>query len=135
MIETLRDRILRHEGLRLKVYKDSIGYDTIGVGRLLSNGISQDEAMLMLDNDIERAKIQVNKELPWVLGLDEIRQNVLIEMCFQLGINRMMLFKHMISACRDGDYDKAANEMINSAWHMQTSARCEELANLMRKGA
>lgn len=133
-METLRDRVLRHEGIRLKVYKDSLGYDTIGVGRLLSNGISQEEAMFMLDSDLKRCKIQVSSELPWTLGIDDARRDVLIEMCFQLGINRLLTFKRMISAMRDGFYEQAAKEMLNSAWHAQTPKRCEELALIMERG-
>ncbi len=134
MTESLQDRILRHEGIRLKVYNDSLGFATIGVGRLLSNGISQDEAMLMLDNDIDRCQIQVAKNLPWVLGLDDIRQGVLVEMAFQLGINRLLMFKKALAAMRDHDWGTAAKEMLDSTWHKQSPSRAEELAELMLTG-
>lgn len=134
-METLHDRIVRHEGLRLKPYKDSLGYLTIGVGRCLdTNGITKDEAFYMLDNDISRVKREVAKEFPWIIGLDETRQEVLYEMCFQLGINRMSLFKRMIAALRDGRYDDAAEEMLDSGWHKQTPKRCEEMALIMKRG-
>jgi lysozyme len=134
-METLRDRIIRHEAIRLKPYKDSQGYLTIGVGRCIElRGISEDEAFYMLNNDLVNSKHDVNQAMPWVLGLDDARLNVLYEMCFQLGINRLLLFQKMINALRDGDYNRAADEMLNSAWHRQAPNRCEELAKIMRNG-
>lgn len=132
MTETLRDMIIRHEGIRLKPYRDSLGVLTIGVGRNLEKGLSEEEVFFLLNNDITNVKYEVNKNFPWVLGLDEARMNVIYNMCFQLGINRLSLFRKMLSACRDGDYETAANEMINSMWHKQTPKRCEELATIMR---
>jgi lysozyme len=132
---TLRERIISHEGIRLKPYHDSLGYLTIGVGRCLEgHGISKDEALYMLDNDIARVKRETVQAMPWLIGLDDIRQEVIYEMVFQLGINRTLLFKKMLNAVREGDYEKAAQEMISSVWRKQTPARCEELANIMKRG-
>jgi lysozyme len=134
-MESLRDRIIRHEGIRLKLYKDSLGYLTIGVGRCIElRGISEDEAFYMLNNDLLNSKREVNENMPWVLGLDEMRLNVLYEMSFQLGFNRLSLFKKMLSAMREGDFNRAADEMLDSAWHRQTPKRCEELAKIIRNG-
>lgn len=131
----LRDRIIEHEGLRLKPYKCSMGYLTIGVGRNLeTNGISKQEAMMLLDNDMERCKADVARNMPWSLDLDDMRKGVLVEMVFQLGIGRVMLFKKMISALREHNYEAAANEVLTSAWHKQTPKRCETLARIMREG-
>lgn len=135
MIESLRDRIIRHEGIKLQPYKDNQGYLTIGVGRCIElRGISEDEAFYMLNNDILNSKREVNENMPWVLGLDEARLNVLYEMCFQLGFNRLSLFKKMLNAMREGDFNRAADEMLNSAWHGQDPKRCEELAKIIRNG-
>lgn len=134
MTESLRDMIIRHEGIRAKPYHDSVGVLTIGVGRNLEKGLSEDEIFYLLNNDINNVKYEVNKNFPWVLGLDEARMNVIYNMCFQLGINRLSLFRKMLASCRDGDYETAANEMINSMWHKQTPKRCEELANIMKNG-
>lgn len=134
-MESLQDRIIRHEGLRLLPYTCTAGRLTIGVGRNIQDiGISKEEAYHMLDNDIDRVKQQLKTNLSWVLSLDEARKNVLIEMCFQLGINRLMTFKKMLNACRDGDYALASSEMTNSAWHTQTPKRCDELALIMLDG-
>lgn len=130
--ETLRQRILRHEGLRLRAYKDTVGKLTIGVGRNIQDkGISEEEALYLLDNDIAEVKEQVGKALPWTLGLNEPRQEVLFEMCFQLGLAGLLGFKNTLAAIRDGNYAKAASGMLQSAWHTQTPGRCEELAEIM----
>ena len=88
----------------------------------------------MLDNDINISKHEVNEKMPWTLGLDELRLEVLYEMCFQLGFNRLSMFKKMLNAMREGDFNRAADEMLNSAWHKQTPKRCEELSKIMRNG-
>lgn len=135
MTETLSQRLLRHEGIRLRVYKDSLGKITIGVGRCLeTEGISEDEAMIMLQNDIDDVKEAVAQVFPWMLGLDDARKDVLYEMAFQLGIGGLQGFPKMIVAIRDHDYKTASKEMLNSAWHIQTPGRCEELAKIMLNG-
>lgn len=135
MSESLEQRIMRHEGLRLRPYADTLGKLTIGYGRCLTtNGISTDEAMQLLENDIDEAKIAMNQSFPWVLGLDDVRQGVIIEMIFQLGVAGVQGFPKMIAEIREKDYNIAAKEMLNSVWHSQTPDRCEELANLMLNG-
>lgn len=136
MSESLQDRLIRHEGIRTAAYRDSRGFLTIGVGRCLdTEGISHDEAIYLLQNDIRNAQQKVVAAMPWVLGLDDERQEVLYEMCFQLGINGLLQFKNMISAIKGGDYAAAAREMLSSAWHTQTPARCEELADIILTGS
>lgn len=135
MSETLRQRLLRHEGLRLRLYNDHLGFATIGVGRCLAKrGISEDEAMLMLDNDIEQCREEVVKALPWVLKLDEARREVLFEMCFQLGLKGLLGFKNTLNAIKEGRYAEAKAGMLNSLWHRQTPERCEELADIILTG-
>jgi lysozyme len=135
MIETLEQRLLRHEGIRLRAYKDSIGKLTIGVGRCLeTKGISEDEAMYMLKNDIDPVKEGVAQAFPWILGLDDARKDVLYEMAFQLGVNGLSGFKAMLVAVRDKDWPSASKSMLQSAWHTQTPNRCEELAEIMLTG-
>ncbi len=135
MTETLEQRIIRHEGFRSLPYKDILGKLTIGYGRCLTtNGISDDEAELMLNNDIEDARLALSQSFPWSLGLNDVRKDVLTEMIFQLGVHGVLGFPRMIAAIRIGDFGSAAKEMLNSVWHTQTPIRCEELANLMLNG-
>lgn len=134
-METLKERIKRHEGFRARAYADTLGKMTIGYGRCLTtNGISEDEAEYMLNNDIEESQFALAQSFPWTLGLDDARKDVLAEMIFQLGVKGVMGFPKMIAAIRIGDFDSAAKEMLNSTWHIQTHARCEELSNIMLTG-
>lgn len=135
MTESLRDRIARHEGFRSRPYKDSLGFMTIGYGRCLdTKGISQDEGLYLLDDDIGEATDRVIAALPWVEQMDDVRRGVLIEMAFQLGLDGLMAFKHMLAAAQQSIWDRAADEMLSSTWAQQTPARAQELTGLMRNG-
>lgn len=135
MVETLRERVERHEGLRLFPYKDSRGFLTIGIGRCIEKkGISRAEAYAMLDNDIEECITDVRQLLPWAPELGDVVFDVLVEMTFQLGITGLMKFKRMLEFLERGDTISAADEMLDSDWHTQTPSRCEELAEIMRTG-
>lgn len=131
-MESLRDRVIRHEGLRLLPYKDSLGLMTIGVGRCIEKrGISAKEAYFLLDNDLAQCSEQVLKHLPWTSDLSKQRQEVLVEMCFQLGINGLLAFKNTLTAVMNGKYGVAAQGMLDSKWAKQTPGRAKELADLL----
>lgn len=131
-----KDRIKKNEGLRLKPYKDTIGKLTIGYGRNLDDrGITKEEADYLAENDFKTVIYDVTKNLPWILSLDEVRQGVIYEMCFNLGINRLMVFRNTLNNIRDGNYIQAAKEMLNSKWATQVGKRATELAELMINGA
>lgn len=144
---TLIDRIKKHEGLRLFVYDDATGkpikqgttvqgHPTIGYGRLLDdrNGITLEMAEAMLTEDLGRVKRQVAVSLPWADRLTESRREVLYEMCFQLGLRGLLGFRLTLNHIKNGDYDKAAREMLNSRWARQTPSRAKALAEVMRNG-
>lgn len=134
MSESLQDRLVRVEGLKLKPYKDSVGKITIGVGRNLDDvGISKSEAMLMLENDVRRAK-KAAKEFDWFWKLNEPRQEVIIEMLFNIGKEKFLEFKKTIAAIEAGDYETASFEMLNSLWAQQVGDRAEDLARTMIEG-
>ena len=135
MGEILRDMLMKHEGLRLKPYKDTVGKLTIGYGRNLDDkGISEIEASIMLDNDIKDAKNDLFTALPWTFSLDENRQSVLINMCFNMGIVSLLKFKQTLSNIQSGDYEKAASCMLDSLWAKQVGSRATYLANVMKTG-
>lgn len=132
---TLRDLLMKHEGLRLKPYKCTAGRLTIGIGRNLDDkGISEDEAQLMLKNDIEYFTYECKEHIINFEQLSEVRQWVLIDMCFNLGIGGLLKFKNMLSAIETNDFNTAADEMLNSAWAGQVGNRAIELAEMMMKG-
>src|SRR3990167_270296 len=84
----LSDQLIRHEGLRLKLYSDSLGVPTIGVGRnLRDKGISHAEAMLLLENDLDEVLVDL-QTFPWWAALDPVRQRVLVDLRFNLGPTR-----------------------------------------------
>lgn len=132
---SLVDQIKRHEGLRLKPYYCTENKLTIGYGRNLeANGLSQSEADFLLANDIEFVKSALAKVLPWYLRLSPMRQAVLVNMGFNLGVDGLLKFKKMLSAVWESDYDLAAKEMLNSRWASQVGYRANELATQMRTG-
>lgn len=133
---TLKDILIKHEGIKGKVYADSEGVLTIGVGRNLEDvGVSYDEAMLMLDNDIKRVLKACWHEFPWFVDLTEDRQNVVASMVFNLGLEGFKKFKRMIAAIEKEDWVEAACQMIDSKWAAQVKTRAVELAILMKGDA
>ena len=133
IIDAMRAELVRDEGLRLRIYKDTVGKLTIGVGRNLDDvGISKDEAYLMLDNDIQRTSDSLDKNLPWWKTLDEVRQRVILNMAFNMGINSLLGFKNTLAAIQAGRYNDAADGMLASKWATQVGARATRLADMMR---
>ena len=128
----MRD-LRRHEGLRLKPYKDTVGTLTIGYGRNLeAKGITHAEADYLLDSDVQEAIDEVFASLPWVADLDENRQAILVNMAFNLGINGLLEFHNTLAAVEAGNYEEAAKGMLASKWAKQVGRRAEELATRMR---
>ena len=134
MRDKLKELLIRHEGLVKKPYKDTVGKLTIGVGRNLDDvGITKDEALYLLDNDIDRVEDEL-KKFDWFNELDEVRQVAIIDMCFNLGLSRFLQFKKTIEALKDKDWGKAAEEMLNSKWAKQVGNRAVELSEMIKKG-
>ena len=129
------DQIILHEGLELTPYKCTAGYLTIGVGRNLDDrGITEDEARFLCENDIEIVERELVRKFPFVVGLSEVRIRVLLDMAFNLGIPRLSAFSNMWGALEDGDYKKAAMEMLDSRWASQVKRRAYKLAQMMETG-
>lgn len=123
------------EARRPRIYLDSVGKWTGGVGRNLSDRpFSDDEIDLMLANDIKGVERDLDRALPWWRTLTDARQNVLANMCFNLGIQRLLGFVNTLALVKAGRYDAAAAEMLNSKWATQVGARAIRLAATMRKG-
>jgi len=138
-MEEVKQRIKKHEGFRDTVYSDSLGFATIGYGHLVLptdnfvEGVTypKEQLEVLFDKDFQIALTSAN-ELVDGLDINHIAKGVIVEMCFQLGKPRVMKFKKMWAAIRNNDFDEAANQMIDSAWHKQTTSRCESLAATMR---
>ena len=131
--ENLIQLLKRHEGVRLKLYTDSVGKLTIGVGRNLEDiGISLEEADQLLKNDIVRVAEQAEQNFPWLNNLSPVRQDVVLSMIFNLGLHGFMGFKKTIQAIATRDFELASKEMMNSQWAAQVGARAYELSEMMR---
>jgi lysozyme len=134
----LKTMLLRDEGCVLHVYKDHLGYDTLGVGRMVDKrkggGISQDEAMYLLENDVRRVCADVLEALPWVIKMNEARQAVVYAMAFQMGLKGLLGFRSTLDSMRDERYANAAEGMRQSKWAKQTPERANRMAYQMETG-
>ena len=138
-MEEVKQRIKEHEGFRDTVYSDSLGFATVGYGHLVLptddfvEGVEypKEDLEKLFELDFNEAQQSAN-DLLEEIEVPETIKGVICEMCFQLGKPRVMKFKKMWEGLEAGDYNKAADEMIDSAWHKQTTSRCESLAELVR---
>jgi lysozyme len=128
------------EGYRSKPYKCSAGKLTIGYGRNLEDcGITEDEANYLFENDFNKA-IEDAKRLCKEYDIDfehlsEGRKYVLTDMVFNMGYSRTSKFKKMLTALKNGLYDDAATEMLDSAWAKQVGNRATKLSEIMKKSS
>ena len=131
----LQEMLLRHEGLRLKPYRDTVGKLTVGVGRNLDDlGISRQEALYLLRNDINRVRREVRHAFPWFDGLNGVRKNVILDMVFNMGLPGFRQFKKTIAAIREKRWREAAVEMLDSRWARQVGKRARDLSAMMETG-
>lgn len=131
-VEKLKDQLILHEGLELKSYTCSAGYITLGVGRNVEElGITEEEARYLLDNDILRVGKELDNVMPWWREMSEVRQRVVVDMVFNLGISRFLNFKNAINAMQEQDWEEAAAQMLDSKWADQVGQRSHRLAKAM----
>ena len=133
LIEMLR----RHEGVRDKVYLCSAGYETIGVGRNISEdglGLSEDEIDYLLNNDIKRVREELTEEYYWFAGLNDARQDAMIDLSFNLGQTRLRGFVKALEAMSREEFEKAADEFMDSKWSEQVGDRAVEVTEIIRTG-
>jgi lysozyme len=139
LIDELTKQLRRDEGVIPHAYQDSLGFWSIGCGRLIdkrkNGGLSQDEIGLMLMNDINRSMKDVLQSLPWAVKLSEPRLGVLVAMRFNLGMEGLLGFKKFLSAMERGDISAAAAEMSSSAWWSQVGDRAKRLRQQLLENA
>ena len=138
LITQATKQIKRHEGFVSNAYKDSLGYLTIGYGRLIDKskggGITESEAEYLLANDVNGVYDSLMHHLSCFTTLDAPRQAVLLNMAFQMGVHGLLQFKSTLNLIELGDYDAAADNMLKSLWASQTPNRAKEMATQMRTG-
>jgi lysozyme len=132
------------EGVRYSPYNDTRGIMTVGVGHNLQAiplqadwvyPLSDEQVDQLLESDLENVYSSLNASLPWWVDLNDVRQRVVCNLCFNLGINKLLGFKNTLAAMRQGRYADAAAGMLNSAWASQVGQRAVRLANMMTKGS
>ena len=150
------NKLIAHEGLRLQVYQDTLGIDTIGIGRNLEDrgitkeeldwmdipnmdavyeyGITEADAMYLAKNDVQIVEEELVRAHPCVDKLDAVRQLVLVDMAFNMGVPRLSKFKKMWAAVHENKFDIAAKEMLDSRWAIQVKSRSTKLAHAMHHG-
>jgi lysozyme len=134
-IDRLIAQLKVHEGVRDKVYLDTEGIETIGVGRNLKDkGLSEDEIDYLLQNDISEFKSGVQDTWSWWDSLDDVRQRVVVDMAFNMGLGGLSKFKKTLGHIEAGEYEEAASEMLNSRWAEQVGRRANTLSEMMRTG-
>jgi lysozyme len=134
-VKTLIDELVRDEGMRTKPYHCTAGKLTIGVGRNIEEvGITEEEARYLLENDLGRVRDELDQALPWWRTLSDRRQRALANMCFNLGVGRLLKFRKCLAALEAGDYAEAAAQALNSAWARQVGARSQRIATMIREG-
>ena len=142
-IDNLKERIKKHEGFVPKMYKDSLGFATIGYGHLVTKEDSYEEGVeytkeelgLQFDKDFEEAKKNADILILHEHGITDLVDDakcVLIEMVFQLGIGGVSKFKKMWEALKKQDYSEASFQMMDSRWAKQTPSRAKSLSQIMR---
>lgn len=131
----LRAELSTDERRCKKIYTDTVGKITGGVGRNLTDrGFSDDEIDLMLSNDIASTERDLDRALPWWRKLNDARQNVVANMCFNMGIVRLLTFVNTLALVQAGQYSAAAAEMLNSRWALQVGDRAKRLSDRMKRG-
>ena len=154
--ENFIEKLIAHEGLKLQVYQDTLGIDTIGIGRNLEDrgitqeelddldiptiehvyeyGITEADAVYLAENDVQIVEEELVRAHPCVDSLDAVRQLIVIDMAFNMGVPRLCKFKNMWAAIHNEDYPTAAKEMLDSRWASQVKGRATKLANAMHNG-
>jgi lysozyme len=127
-----------HEGVETHAYKCTADKTTIGVGRNIDPsggiGLSSDEIDYLLSNDVKRVSAELIRAFSWYSELDEVRKDAMIDMCFNMGLPRLKLFKKSLAAMANGDYDIAAIEFLDSNWANQVGGRSIIVTDMIRSG-
>ena len=131
--DELREAVKLSEGYRARVYKDTLGIDTIGYGFAFKDlELDKDICDMILDKKLNKLIKDVDNKFSFMDDIAVEAQDVVYEMCYQLGINGFSKFKKTIAYLRDEDYKMAAIEMLDSRWAKQTPNRAKRLSNIIK---
>ena len=142
-IEQLRKELEVDEGVKYEIYNDHLGYPTFGIGHLVRDTDPEAGAAVGTPVTEDRVIEAFNEDVETVLSdcailyddfddLPEEAQLIIANMMFNLGRPRLSKFKGMKSGVDSRDWNKAADEMVDSAWYRQVTNRAERLVKRMR---
>ena len=133
-----RTQLENDEGRRETIYRDSLGYLTIGIGRLLDprkgGRLRPKEVDFLFDNDYDEKEEQCARMFPGWAKLNPPRQAAIVNMCFQMGITGVLQFKKMVQAMVDEHWADARHHALDSEWAKQTPARARRVAYQIETG-
>ena len=130
----LIDSIKQHEGYVKRVYKDSLGIDTIGYGFAIKDlELDQDICDMILDRKLKDLERMVNSKFNWYRYMPPEIKNVVIEMCYQLGVTGFSNFRKTITFLQNKQFHDASVEMLDSRWAEQTPVRAKELSDRVKE--
>lgn len=131
----LADELTRDEGLRLFPYIDTSGKTTIGVGRnLTDDGISLDEAHALLTNDMQASIADCQSAFPWWATLDDVRQRVIVNLCFNMGLTTLQTFTTFLRFMTAKAFGAAADDLLGTKWASEVGQRAVRIAAAIRTG-
>ena len=129
----LKESVKANEGFRDRVYKDTLGFDTIGYGFAIKDlRLEEDIAGIILERKLFKLITDVYTRLPWVVKMPPKVEEVVVEMCYQLGIGGFSKFKKTIAFLKYGDFEKAGEEMLDSRWAKQTPNRARGMSEIVK---
>ena len=130
---SLLDEIKKHEGYKKSVYKCTEGYDTIGYGFAIKDlELTEDVCDIILQQKLDKLNKILNERFCWYPLSPLAIQNVVINMCYQLGVSGFSKFKKTIYYLETEQYEEASSEMLDSLWAKQTPNRAKELSEIVK---
>ncbi len=131
---SLIESIKRHEGYVGIVYKDSLGIDTIGYGFAIKDlELDEDICEIILERKLKELETRVNLKFKWFIYMPQEIKDVVMEMCYQLGVGGVSKFKKTIAYLQNKQWEEASVEMLDSLWAKQTPNRAKELSNRVKE--
>lgn len=133
--ERLKKQLETDELRSKKIYTDTVGKISGGIGRNLTDrGFSDDEIDLMYANDIKLAEKDARSLVPGFDQLNDVRQEVVMNLSFNLGYSRLAGFRKFLAAINSSDFSEAADELKDSKWYGQVRGRGVRLVAAMHAG-
>ena len=131
---SLIDSIKQHEGYVGIVYKDSLGIDTIGYGFAIKDlELDKDICDIILERKLHALTDRINNKFHWYMYMPPEIQDIVVELCYQMGVYGFSCFKKTIAYLQDKKFKEASVEMLDSRWADQTPNRAKELSNRVRE--